>query len=380
MKILHVAPYFYGAWAYGGIPRLAWHLAAAQAALGHQVEAVTTDVCDATHRLPGGDYEREGVRVRVHRNLSNALAYHLQFFTPTAARAERVRIRDYDVVHVHGHRNFLNSAMIRFACRRRVPVALMPNGTFVNIERRRRLKEIYDLLLGKAEVGMVSGFVAVAEAERDQMMHLGIDTSRIRVIPDGVEMECDSGDRNFKREFGITGDYVLYLGKITPRKGIDHLIRALPLLRDPDLILVVVGNDMGYQAKLLGLARKMRVEGRVRFTGLVTGELKAAAYREARVTVYAGRDEIFGLVPWESIMCGTPVIVADDCGCGEWVRAGRAGQVVRYAAPEALAAAIDARAPERDRAAVERGQAFCRDRLSWTRIAAEMVEYYRSLR
>ena len=379
MKILHVAPYFYGAWAYGGIPRLAWHLAAAQAAAGHQVEAVTTDVCDATHRLPGGDYEREGVRVRVHRNLSNALAYHLQLFTPTSARAERARVHDYDVVHVHGHRNFLNSAMIRFASKSRVPVVLMPNGTFVNIERRRGMKELYDLALGKAEVGMVNGFVAVAEAERDQMTHLGIDSSRIRVIPDGVEMECDAGEQNFKRTFGIAGDYVLYLGKITPRKGIDHLIRALPLLRETDLTLAVAGNDMDYQAKLSRLARKLGVEDRVRFTGIVTGEMKAAAYREARVTVYAGQDEIFGLVPWESIMCGTPVIVADDCGCGEWVKAGGAGRLVRYADPTAIAAAIGDRDPARDRAEVERGQAFCRDRLSWQRIAAEMVEYYRSL-
>ena len=226
---------------------------------------------------------------------------------------------------------------------------------------------------------MVSGFVAVAEAEHDQMTHLGIDSSRIRVIPDGVEMECAAGVRSFKREFGIGGEYVLYLGKITPRKGIDHLIRALPLLEDRGLTLAVAGNDMGYQASLAALARKLGVEGRVHFTGLVTGELKAAAYREARVTVYAGRDEIFGLVPWESIMCGTPVIVADDCGCGEWVRAAEAGRAVRYADPAALAAAISDRDPERDRAEVERGQAFCRDRLAWNRIAAEMVEYYRSL-
>lgn len=379
MKILHVAPYFYGAWAYGGIPRLAYHLAAAQAAAGHQVDAVTTDVCDAEQRLPGGDYEREGVRVRVYRNLSNSLAYKLQLFTPTKVGAERSRVRDYDVVHVHGHRNFLNSAMIRFARRARVPVVLMPNGTFVNIERRRSLKEIYDLLLGQREVGMITGFVAVAEAERDQMTHLGLDSGRIRVIPNGVEMECDAFGQSFRRQFGL-GDYVLYLGKITPRKGIDVLIRALPLLRDREIALAVAGNDMGYQAELEALARKLGVAERVKFVGLVTGGLKAAAFAEARVTVYAGRDEIFGLVPWESMLCGTPVIVADDCGCGEWVRAAHAGQSVPYGDPKALARAIEDRDPERDRTAVERGRAFCRDRLSWPRIADEMVEYYQSLR
>jgi len=226
---------------------------------------------------------------------------------------------------------------------------------------------------------MASGFVAVAEAEHDQMTGLGLDSTRIRVIPNGVEMECDTFGRSFKREFGITGDYILYLGKITPRKGIDVLIRALPLLQDREIMLAVVGNDMGYQAHLGALARRLGVAERVKFTGLVTGGLKAAAYAEARVTVYAGRDEIFGLVPWESILCGTPVIVADDCGCGEWVMGAEAGQSAPYGDPAALARAIEDRDPERDRAAVERGRAFCRERFSWSRISDEMVEYYRSL-
>ena len=78
MKILHVTPYFYGAWAYGGIPRLSYHLAAAQDALGHEVDAVTTDVRDRDRRRDPEDYEVSGVSVRVYKNLSNALAYHLQ--------------------------------------------------------------------------------------------------------------------------------------------------------------------------------------------------------------------------------------------------------------------------------------------------------------
>ena len=379
MNILHVTPYFYGAWAYGGIPRLSWHLAAAQAALGHTVEAVTTDACDAERRLDPGDYEREGVRVRVYRNFSNALAYRLQIFWPLGIGAERERIRDYDIVHLHGHRNFHNSLMARYALAAGRPFVLMPNGTLVNIERRRALKWGFDLLLGRKQAARASGFIAVSEAERAQMLGLSVPAAKIRVIPNGVEMDCDPAGLSFKREHGIAGDYLLYLGKITPRKGIDHIVRALPFIPDGKLILVVAGNDMGYKRELIRLAAVLGVEHRVRFTGLVTGPMKAAAYREALYTVYAGRDEIFGLVPWESILCGTPVIVADDCGCGEWIRTAGAGRLVPYGDPRALAAAILDRDPERDRAHVARGAAFCRERLNWARVAAEMVEYYQEV-
>jgi glycosyltransferase involved in cell wall biosynthesis len=71
--------------------------------------------------------------------------------------------------------------------------------------------------------------------------------------------------------------------------------------------------------------------------------------------------------------------VTDDCGCGEWIRAAGAGRLVPYGDPRALAAAIQDRDPERDRALTARGAAFCRERFNWKRVAAEMVEYYREV-
>src|SRR4029077_1571729 len=65
------------------------------------------------------------------------------------------------------------------------------------------------------------------------------------------------------------------------------------------------------------------------------------ALADADVVVYASQHEIFGLVPFEAILAGTPVVVADDSGCGELVSATGAGIVVRVNRPEPLAQAID---------------------------------------
>jgi glycosyltransferase involved in cell wall biosynthesis len=376
MKVLHVTPYFHGAWAYGGIPRLSYHLAAAQAALGHAVEVVTTDAQDERARRPGGDYEVAGVKVRVYRNRSNAAAYHFQLFLPLGLGREAATINGYDLVHLHGHRNLLNTRLAALAFRAGVPTVLMPNGTLVNIERRQGFKKLYDRLWGERQVRRTTAFIAVAEAERRQMLGRGVPAEKIRVIPNGVAVEPAEGEASFRAAHGIRGEYLLYLGKITPRKGIEHAIAALPLLADQSLTLVVAGNDMGYASTLRRRAAELAVAGRVVFTGLVTGPMKNAAYREAMFTVYAGCDEIFGLVPWESLINGTPVIVADDCGCGEWVAAARAGHLVPYGDPAAIARVINACDPPRDREMVERGARFCRERLDWMRIAAEMIQYY----
>jgi len=379
VKILHVAPYFHGAWAYGGIPRLSYQLAAAQAAQGHEVHAVTTDALNRSERRPAENYEISGVDVRVYRNLSNMLAYHLQLFVPRGIDKERERVADYDVVHIHGHRNLHNTWMAKMARQANVPTVLMPNGTLVNIERRQLAKSIYDRLWGREQVESTDAFVAVSHAEKRAFEALGLPMEKVKVIPNGVYLNLRTGNKGFAETHNIPGDYVLYLGKITPRKGIEHAIEALALLSDDSISLAIAGNDMGYQRNLERKATRQGVAHRVHFTGLVTGEMKVAAYREALFTVYTGRDEIFGLVPWESMLCGTPVIVADDSGCGEWVETAEAGHIVPYGDPEAIAQIINTRDYDRDQAMVQRGIIFCRERLDWSGIAREMVQYYREV-
>jgi glycosyltransferase involved in cell wall biosynthesis len=77
------------------------------------------------------------------------------------------------------------------------------------------------------------------------------------------------------------------------------------------------------------------------FTGLVTGPERIEALADADVVVYASEHEIFGLVPFEALLAGTPVIVADDSGCGDLVGATGGAAVVRVNDVGALAYAID---------------------------------------
>jgi glycosyltransferase involved in cell wall biosynthesis len=69
------------------------------------------------------------------------------------------------------------------------------------------------------------------------------------------------------------------------------------------------------------------------------GRLEALA--AADVVVYPSRDEIFGLVAVEALLCGRPVVVCDDSGCGEVIAALGGGHAVRFGDAEALARAIE---------------------------------------
>jgi glycosyltransferase involved in cell wall biosynthesis len=119
---------------------------------------------------------------------------------------------------------------------------------------------------------------------------------------------------------------------------------------------VIAGNDMGAGASARTLIRALGLEGRTLFTGLLCGPERLEALADADVVVYPSQDEIFGLVPLEALLSGTPVVVAGDCGCGEVISGlGGGGLVVPLGDAAALAVAIaavlDAPGPWREAAA-----------------------------
>ena len=78
------------------------------------------------------------------------------------------------------------------------------------------------------------------------------------------------------------------------------------------------------------LIKKLEIYDKVLFTGPLYGNSKLEAYVDADVLVYPAVYEIFGLVPFEALSCGTPVIVANNCGCGEIIKNWGCGYVVKY--------------------------------------------------
>ena len=103
-----------------------------------------------------------------------------------------------------------------------------------------------------------------------------------------------------------------------------------------------------------------------------------AAYVDADVVAYPSVDEIFGLVPAEALMCGAPVVVCDDSGCGEVVRAAAGGLLVPYGdAPklaDALATLLNDRS-QRERC-VTSGRRYVREHLGWEHIARQTLDLY----
>ena len=401
LRVLHVTPYSAEAWAYGGIPRLSDALARGLARRGHFVTLCATDVCDQTSRLSternraGGEarssaHAAAGVTLRIFPNVSNRLAYRWQLFLPLGfGRFLKRSARAFDIAHLHACRNLPGVIAARHLRRAGVPYVLGPNGTALRIERRRAAKRLFDAALGTRVLRGASRVLAVSEAERRQLGTIGVPPHRIRVVPNPVDLEefdPPPARGTFRRRIGIDASarVVLFLGQLTPRKRVDVLVRAFARLAARNSVgarLIIAGNDMGAGEAARRIAREVGVADRTLFTGLLRGRERLEALADANVLVYPSQDEIFGLVPLESLLCGTPVVVADDSGCAEVVRTVGGGQTVPVGDVDALAWAIDSVLDGSDewRARAVLAAAQVRERYARDAVCATLDDVYREL-
>ena len=346
MRILHVVPYYDQAWAYGGIPRLVTTMTRALARRGHHVTVCTTDARDERTRASQVD-NTHGVDVRMFRNVSNSLAYHLQFFTPVGLRRYmRHAAKTFEIAHIHACHNLPGVIAASELSRAGVPYLVSPNGTALPIERRIAAKRLFAGTAGRSFLSGAARIAAVSQAEVRQLRSLGIAESVIIRISNPIDdRECDhpADPGSFRSRLALgDGPIVLFLGKLTPRKGVGDLVRAFARVGHSAAVLVIAGNDMGARRSVEALVKQLGLRERVMFTGLLSGNVRLDALAAATVVVYPSRDEIFGLVPLESLLCGTPVVVCDDSGCGEVISSTGGGQTVPYADVGRLARAIEA--------------------------------------
>ncbi len=191
--------------------------------------------------------------------------------------------------------------------------------TFLKLEDRRNLLAADSVLTNSS---FTAETVWRTCGLRPEVCYLGVDTEVFRPLL-------------LPRE-----KFVLSAGSITPAKGFDFIIRSLALI--PDHIrprFVIVGN---FQIKaeceyLQSIARHAQVE--LEIVTAVDDQSLVQMYNRAALTVYAPILEPFGLVPLESMACGTPVIGLAEGGVRESIRPNMTGWLTERE-PQAFAAMI----------------------------------------
>jgi glycosyltransferase involved in cell wall biosynthesis len=368
VKLLHVVPTYLPAWRHGG-PILAVHgLCKALAARGHEVTVFTTNVHgEGTLDVPlGRPVAMDGVEVRYFPVRSPRRLY----WAPGLAAAAREEIARFDAVHLHSVFLWPTTASARAAERAGVPYVLSPRGMLVPelIRSRGRWRKLAWMALAERRtIERAAALHATSALEAADAARMGFPLPPVAVVPNGIDPEPWNGD------LAAGSPFLLFLGRLSWKKGLDRLIPALAAV--PGTLLVIAGNDEeGIQPGLERLAWDSGVADRVRFLGPVHGADKAALLHRMAALVLPSRSENFGNVILEAWAAGRPVAVTPEVGLAATVREVEAGIVAERDLGAALQDLLSD--PARLDVMGRRGAEAVRERFSWAVVAREMEAVY----
>lgn len=134
---------------------------------------------------------------------------------------------------------------------------------------------------------------------------------------------------------------LLYIGRIDTRKGIEFLIRTMPLVKEriPDVQLLVGGKGCDLE-RMKALVQKLGLQENVTFLGFVPDEQLNALYNQAQCAVVPSIFEGFGITVVEALAAGTRVVGTDVDGIRETLKGGEYGRLAPYGDRRAFAEAI----------------------------------------
>lgn len=237
-----------------------------------------------------------------------------------------------DVVIITGHWTFINAMVFFINKIVKRPYVFCPAGAFHKFGRSQIIKRAYDVIVGSSILKHADRLIAIPKDEKEYFYKLGIARNKIAVIPNGIKTEDFSyaNDDAFKAKYAI-GDspFLLFMGRLNEIKGPDILLHAFLNIaaQFPSLHLVIAGPDGGMELQLKQLIKKQRMTLRVHLIGYISGKDKSEAYHAAELMVVPSRSEAMSIVALEAAFCGTAVMLTNQCGFSELVKAGGAVEV-----------------------------------------------------
>lgn len=291
------------------------------------------------------------------------------------------RLRDYDLVHLHGIWD-PRLHQVAVACRRDgVPYVIAPRGMLEpwSLKAKWLKKRIARFLYQDKDLRCAAALHATAESEAEQFKKLGF-ANPVIISPNGVNLPEKPIIRT-----RLEKRRALYVSRCHPKKGILEFIEAWAQIRPMDWVceLVYTCNsdfERDYEAKIKARVNELGLVDAFVFTGALDDEKKWLAYGRANLFVLPTYSENFGIVIAEALYAGLPVVTTkgtpwqelETVRCGWWIETGVDPLV------SALKDAFSRSAAELAEMGA-RGRQLVEDKYTWEAACKEMLNGYREV-
>ena len=305
-------------------------------------------------------------------------------YAPALGRQLRQEVARYDAVHIHSLFLYPQFTAFRSAQAAAVPYIVAPCGALdPHLRTRNRLaKRVTDALWQRR---MLNGAAVLHYKTADEAMlveDLAFSAPR-EVIPNGIHWDefQDLPPRALFRDAYLGGTdepVILFLGRLSHKKGLDVLLDAFQRLRRtlPATLVIAGPDDEMLAPAIQRRATALGVGERVHLVGMLDRETRRAALSAADAWVLPSRTENFGTAVVEALAAGVPTVISTAVNLAPDLQAAEAALVVPVEAGPVADALTHVLA---DRETAERlsrkGRAFARC-FDWAAVAPQLRALY----
>jgi glycosyltransferase involved in cell wall biosynthesis len=230
-----------------------------------------------------------------------------------------------DVVHTHNLRPLIYGAPAARLARARAVVHTRHGQQFGATRA--------EILRLRWASRLVDRMICVSEDSRRLAASTGIAWEKLRVVHNGIDVE------RFPYSGPRAGGPIVSVGRLSPEKGVDHLLRAMAIVSKEDATLPLeIAGDGPSRSALTAQVHDLNLRGQVSFLGEVRNV--AGLLQRASVFALPSLTEGISLTLLEAMSRGLPVVATRVGGSPEVVVHGETGLLVDPASPQQLAAAI----------------------------------------
>ena len=355
----------------GGVEVVVTELSRRMAALGHEVTCYDRSGADVMTGKSTGSSERfvDGVRIVPVRTIDKKglAALSSSYFATRAAIKDKP-----DVIHYHAEGPCVPLLLSKLAGIRTVATI---HGLDWQRAKWGKLASAYIKMGEKAAATKADGLIVLSSTAKDYFR--STYGAEAVVIPNGIEARRPLPASEIATRWGLKKDsYILYLGRLVPEKRADLLIDTFSRL-NTNMRLVIAGGGSDTSGFEASLHQQAASDGRVIFTGFVTGRPLAELYSNAYAYVLPSDVEGMPLSLLEAMSYGCCCVTSDipECadvlaGSGRTFKHGDADDLLRV-----LASLIDA--PEFAGDLGEAAKTRVLSTYDWDSVVERTLEIYR---
>ena len=328
--------------------------------------------------------EYQGVPVRFFPRFSPAISAIREFsFSASLTTWLWHNIKNYDLIHVHAIFSYCSTVTMAICRQQKVPYINRPLGQLCrwSLEYKKYKKAVYLQTIEKANLqgAKVLHLTTVQEQKELEQLHWDLSSA---IIPHGLTPPklIDNARSKLCQLLGIREStfILLFLSRLHPKKGLDHLIPALTHLQE-DFVFVLAGSGTPeYEAEIDRLLAKYQLTNRTHKLGFVSGDKKDLCLQGADLFLLPSYSENFGIAVLEALGAGTPALVTPGVALAPDIELHQVGYVVPQE-PKAIGDAITKHfslSPGEREQLSQKARQFAIENYAWDKIVQQLFTVY----